>query len=247
MMNLEELRLHLLVGRVRLTYIDGMQLYDDFLIHMSQLKKFSFNITTKIRSCQSQVELQTNEDVQRSFIGRGYQQVMSNVLTLSRIWIGQCHIYSLPYAFDCFVELNNSFHRGMFYKVRYLTMQDIISFEYDLFQAVSEDFPFLEYLYITNKHQQKVKQYLSKPMVFPHLTLLHLECAHVDYAEQLLLTRNTHLPCLANLCIKYKSLITITKNFTIDEMEFNFNTVESLDVCESFIRPETFRQYFPLL
>ena len=47
MINLEELKLYLLVIRFDSTYIDGIQLYDQFLIYMTQLKKFTFNIKTE--------------------------------------------------------------------------------------------------------------------------------------------------------------------------------------------------------
>ncbi|CAF4702505.1 unnamed protein product, partial [Rotaria sp. Silwood2] len=41
MVNLEELKLYLLVQRFDAPYIDGIQLYDHFLVYMTQLKKFT--------------------------------------------------------------------------------------------------------------------------------------------------------------------------------------------------------------
>ena len=76
MINLEELKLYLEVGRSKSSFIDGIQFYDQFLIHMTQLKKFTFNIKTKV---DVSIEFQSNEDIQRSFIGRGYQEVASYV------------------------------------------------------------------------------------------------------------------------------------------------------------------------
>ncbi len=46
MINLEELQLYISVERYNSTYIDGIQLYDQFLVYMTQLKKFTFNIKT---------------------------------------------------------------------------------------------------------------------------------------------------------------------------------------------------------
>ena len=43
MINLEELQLYLSVGRFDSTYIDGIQLYDQFLIYMTQLKPFTYS------------------------------------------------------------------------------------------------------------------------------------------------------------------------------------------------------------
>jgi hypothetical protein len=47
--------------------------------------------------------------------------------------------------------------------------------------------------------------------------------------------------------MEYKSLTMITNNFTNNPTHFNFGEIKSLDVCESFIRPENFHEYFSLL
>lgn len=91
---------------------------------------------------------------------------------------------------------------------------------------------------------KKIKQCPSTPIIFPHLRFLDLKYAHVGYAKQFLLAEKTHPPRLLNLCIQIK---TITCNFTIDAMQFNFGTLKSVDVCQPFARPENSDQYFPLL
>jgi hypothetical protein len=218
-----------------------------FLIYLTQLKKFTFCINTRLFNDEVRVELPSNEDIQRSLIGRGYQQVTSYVHTNSMKTKGQCFFYSLPYDFENFVELDNSFQGGMFHNVRQLTMSDTIPFEHKLFQLISEDFPFLEFLYLCNRHPQNDKPNSSTLITFPYLTFLSLQYAHVDYAELFLLKNNVHLPSLLNLCIKYKSLAKITNNFTNDATCFNFGTLKSLDVFQTFVRSENFHQYFPLL
>lgn len=243
MINLEELTLYLSVLRFDSTYIDGIQLYDQFLIYMTQLKKFTFNIKTRIHSYNDKLELPTNEVIQRSFIGRGYQQVASYVDTIA--W--KCHIYSLRFGFEYFVQLDNSFPGGMFHKVRYLTMSDKHPFEHQFFQLISQDFPYLEYLDISNDHPQKDKQRSSTLLAFPYLTCLNLEYAHDDYIELFVLKNKTHLPRLLNLRMEYKSISRITNNFTDDATYFNFSTLKSLDVCQTFVRPKVFHEYFPLL
>ncbi|CAF3388858.1 unnamed protein product [Rotaria sp. Silwood2] len=245
MINLEELKLFLLIKRFNSIYVDGIQLYNQFLIYMTQLKKFTFCINTEVYN-EVTVELPSNEDIQRSFIGRGYQQVTSYVHTNSKI-ISQCLIYSLPYDFEYFVKINNSFQGGMFDKVRQLKMSDGIPFEHKFFQLISKDFPFLQFLNIYNYHPQNYKTHSSTLITFPYLTFLDLRRAHVHYVKLFLLKNNAYLPRLSNLGIRYKSLTTITKNFTKDALDFNFGTLKSLDVCRSFIRPKNFHQYFPLL
>ncbi|CAF3206673.1 unnamed protein product [Rotaria sp. Silwood2] len=247
MINLEQLKLYLSVVRSDSTYIDGTQLYEQFLIYMTQLKKFTFYITTIVSFRTVRLKLQSNEDIQRSFIGRGYQQVASYIHSKTFSSNGKCHIYSLPYDFEYFVNLDNSFQGGMFHKVRQLKMNDVIPFENKLFKLTSQNFPFLEFLYISNDYSQKDNQHSSTLITFPYLKFLDLKWAHVDYTKLFLLKKNIRLPCLSNLSIEYKSLITITNNFTNDTTQFNFDKLKSLDVCESFVRPKNFHQYFPLL
>jgi hypothetical protein len=247
MINLEELNLFISVMRADMTFIDGIQLYDQFLIHMTQLNRFTFNIKTVICSENDTVELQSNEDIQRSFIGRCYQQVASYAHTNSMNTEGKCRIYSLPFDFEHFINLDNSFQGGMFHKVRYLKMKDEHPFEDELFQLISQDFPFLQFLYINNSRRQQYKEGLPELITFPYLTFLDLQDAHVDYAELFLLKEYVHLPRWLNLCIKYESLRIITNNFTDDAIHFNFGTLKSLDVCQPFDRSENFHRYFPLL
>jgi hypothetical protein len=247
MINLEELKLYLLVERFDSTCIDGVQLYDQFLVYMTQLKKSAFNIKTDVYNIFLRVELPSNEDIQHSLIGKGYQQVTSYVHNDSMESKGKCLIYSLPYEFNYFYNLDNSFQSGIFHKVRYLTMDDTIALEYKLFKLISEDFPFLEFLRICNYYSPKNKDYSLTLIAFPYLTYLDLEDAHDDYAELFLLKINAHLPHLLHLSIQYKSLTTITNNFTNDAMDFNFSKLKSLGVCQPFVRPKNFHEYFPLL
>ncbi|CAF3314153.1 unnamed protein product, partial [Rotaria socialis] len=137
--------------------------------------KFTFCINTEVFNEKVRVELSSNEDIQRSFIGRGYQQVTSYVDTNSMKTEGYCFLYSVPYDFEDFVQHNNSYQGGMFQKVRQLTMYNKIPFE--LFKLISEDFPFLQFLYISNGHPQQDKLHSSTLITFPYLTFLNLKYA----------------------------------------------------------------------
>jgi hypothetical protein len=247
MINLEELQLCLRVVRCDSTYIDGNQLYDQFLVYMTRLKKFTFDIKTKVQNRNVRIGLPSNEDVQHSFFGRDYQQVFSSVNTSSSGRNGECHFYSLPYDFECFYDIDNSFQGGIFQKVRQVKMNDTIPFEHKLFQRISQDFPFVKYLYITNVSAMKDKPHLSTLITFPYLTFLDLDCAHKTYALFLLLKKKTHLPRLSHLCIERKPLKKLTKHFTDDPMHFNFDKLKTLQVGPSFVRPKNFHVYFPLL
>ncbi|CAF1277710.1 unnamed protein product [Rotaria sordida] len=213
MINLKELTLFFLVLKSYSTYIDGIQLHDQILIYMPQLNKFIFSINTTVINGGSTIDLPSNEDIQCSFIGKGYGQVGSCVHNRQEDNVGTSHVYSLPYQFQYFLRLNNSFQGDIFDTVQCLTMTDGRPFEHNLFKLISQCFPLLKELNVVNHQPQKTKQHSSILIIFPHLILLNLIKAHVDYAEQLLCDKNTHLPALLDLCIKYKSLVMITNNF----------------------------------
>ncbi|UJR34328.1 hypothetical protein I4U23_021731 [Adineta vaga] len=193
------------------------------------------------------ISLSSNADIQNSFIGKIYGQVGSYVDTFSMGPEGRSHVYSLPYKFHYFLYLDNSFQRGTFDKVIYLNMTDIDPFEYEFFKVISEDFPFLKYLSIENDESQTTEQYSSTLIVFPHLICLNLLKAHVNYAEQFLYDKNTSMPCLLILEITYESLILTTNNFNNDKSRLNCSNLRQLKLDVSFVRPQNFHQYFPLL
>lgn len=248
MINLEELKLYLSIARHNSSYIDGIQLYDQFLIYMAQIKKFTFDIKSRVYNDHVKVKLPSNQDIERSFIRRIYPKVVSHVNPHPRpsSCDGECHIYSIPYDFECFIDLNNSFQGGMFHNARQLKISDVIPFENNFFKLISQDFPFLEFLHVFNRYPQKDKQNLSTLIRFPYLKSLYIHSAHVDYVELFLLKKNMYLPCLINLSINYESLTTITNNFTNDATLFNFSTLKSID-CEKCILTVNFRQYAPSL
>src|SRR5690348_12322234 len=109
MINLEELILFLSILRVNSAFIDGIQLYDEILIYMPKIKKFTFSINTDVIVKNMKINFSSNEDIQRSFIGRRYGQISSYVYPEPMRSIGRSHVYSLPYQFENFLHLNNSF------------------------------------------------------------------------------------------------------------------------------------------
>jgi hypothetical protein len=247
MINLEELILFLSILRVDSSYVDGIQLYDDILIYMPLLKKFTFSIDTSVLCKNVKLNLPSNEDIQRSFIGRRYEQVGSYIQNLSIKGESRCHIYSLPYQLNTFFYRSNSFHGGMFHNVRCLFMIDFRPFQRNFFKVISQSFPILKNLYIRNDEPQTDKQQPITFIKFPHLIQLDLYLAHVDYAEQFLIDKNCHLPRLLNLDIKYESLATVTHNFTNDATRLTCAKLTSLILDEPIVRPGNFDQYFPLL
>ncbi|CAF3003260.1 unnamed protein product [Rotaria sp. Silwood2] len=248
MSNLEELTLFLFVKRINSTYIDGIHLNDEILIHMPRLNKFTFSITTLVCNRKSNIILPSNDDIQRSFIERRYQQIGSYADDNTMKIRARCHIYSLPYQFHMFHNVTNSFKGDIFNKVRsVIIIDEIRPFEHEFFQIISQSFPFLQTLSIQNDKPQKYKKYSFTFITFPHLAVLNLELAHINYVEQFLSERKTLLPCLLHLTIQYESLVMITNNFTNDPTRLNFTQLKTLVTDKSFVRPENFHSYFPQL
>ncbi len=257
MVNLETLTLFLSLIQDDSDYVDGIQLHNDILIYLLRLKQFTFSIVTAVIIRRIEIHLSSNEDIQNSFIGRGYGQVGSYVCTQPSKSItycgGHCHIYSLPYQFEHFFGLNNSYHfqDGIFDKVRRLTMNDIGSpFDHQFFTLVSYYFPIVEELTVYNAYNGKPQddtKNSSTLIIFPHLIFLNLRFSHDYYATQFLLKENAHLPCLFDLCITYRSFRILTNNFITDPTCFNCIQVKKLHINEPVFWPKTFPEYFPLL
>jgi hypothetical protein len=118
-------------------------------------------------------------------------------------------------------------------------------FEQELFQIISDSFPFLRTLIIWNYQPQKRKQHSSPIITFPHLHSLDLQNTNDDYAAQFVCDTKIQLPCLLELTITHESLIMITKNFTYDATRLTCARLQTLIICGSYIRPENFHTYFP--
>jgi hypothetical protein len=244
MLNVEELTLYLSITRFNSTYIDGTHLYDEILNHMLQLNKFIFSINTLVINKNIKINLPSNNDIQLSFIRKGYQQIDSYIHYESVKRGSTCHIYSIPYQFEDFFEMNCHFQGGIFNKVRCVIMADKEHpFQHALFQIISNSFPFLQTLIICNYQPQK-KQLFSS-ITFPYLRSLDLRSANVDYAAQFLSDTKIHLPCLVKLTITYESLSMITNNFTNHETRLTCARLQTLVLYGSYMRPQNFHTYFP--
>lgn len=245
MSNLEELTLFLSVIRIESTYIDGIHLYDEVLINMTRLNKFRFSIISRVKTFE--IDRPSNDDILRSFIGKTNEQVGSYVNNNRFKMAGECHVYSLPYQFDSFLSLTNAFPGGKFDKVTLLVMCDIRPFEADLFQIISQDFPFLVILTILNLKPQHNKQHSSALITFPHLVELEFYSTHKDYIEQFLFVKKTFLPRLLSVQIQYEPLAIVTNNFKSDKSRASCAQLKRLIIEEPFVPPENFHSYFPLL
>ncbi|CAF3966728.1 unnamed protein product [Rotaria sordida] len=143
--------------------------------------------------------------------------------------------------------MTSGFQGGMFNKVRWLVMLDIRPFENEFFQVISHSFPLLQRLSITNLQSQKNKQNSSTFITFAHLFELDLKRTHIDYVVQFLFDKNTSLPRLTHLTIRYEPLATVTQGFTNDAAHLTCAKIKRLVIQEPFVRPEKFLSYFSSL
>jgi predicted metallopeptidase len=68
-----------------------------------------------------------------------------------------------------------------------------------------------------------------------------------DYVIQFLSDKNTRLPCLTKLIIRYETLEVVTNNFTNNTTRLNCARIKSLDIYKQFPDTKNFHSYFSSL
>jgi hypothetical protein len=251
MIKLEELTLDIL-NKERTTFIDGTQINDRILVHMPDLCKFTFHISTEVE-LHHLAHFSSNEDIQRTFINIGYQQVccIQNYIVGSVI----CHVFSLPFAFDYLGYIGNTFPPIDFSGVRDLTVHDKIAFKHEFFIRIARFFPLLKKLSVLNFRSQShmignsvsSNNELYSIVEYPDLISLNLQLSHINYIEQFLNETKTHLPHLNQLVVDYDELKIVTENFTRDETRRNCAKVKQLNIDKTIVHSKAVYEYFPLL
>lgn len=249
MICLEQLIFYLTINE-RSTFIDGIHIENEILIHLPMLKTFTFNIITNARII-NEVNRTSNEEFQQTFLNnKRYGEVICYV-DYYLYGRARSHAYSLPFMKDELLEITNSFPGGLFSNIRRLFLTDPLHpFEHEFFMRISQDFPFLNSLFMINRKPQKYKRLnnhceTSSIIEFPHLTNLSLNFNHIDYLEQFLSDTNTLLPQLAYLDVSYKDLEIVTEDFTRDKTRRNCAKLEHIHFCESIVHSRNFYLYFP--
>ncbi|CAF4120664.1 unnamed protein product [Rotaria sordida] len=105
MSNLEELTLYVMIQN-RIKFLDGTQINNQILVHMTRFYKFIFYISTEIQ-LDHFVPYLSIDDIQQTFINIGYDQV-SCIISCYSDSVG-CHVFSLPFMFDSLRCLRCSF------------------------------------------------------------------------------------------------------------------------------------------
>jgi hypothetical protein len=245
MLCLKRLTLYLRV-RNRDTFIDGTQLNDDILIYMPRLYSFTFYVGT-VNTLDGFPRYLSDEDVQRTFINIGYQQVAC-IVNYFRTFKAICHTFSLPFIFTRLEKIANRFPNIIFNHVTYLKAYDIIPFQHEFFHRIVHAFPSLKDFCIMNyMPQPQNDNQVYSVIEYSQLTSIDIKCAHTDYLEQFLLENKAYLPCLIELKVNYEQLRNVTQNFTRETTQRNCAKVKRLIMEDTLEFPNELNSYFSSL
>ncbi len=253
MSNIEALNLHLTIDK-QTTFIDGKHIHNEIIVHMPRLHTFNFYLCSFIR-LNHLVDHLSKDDILQTFPKFICQQV--DCMINYRSYDVKYHAFSLPFMFDYFSFIDNTFPNIIFNHVTRLVVDDGIPFEHEFFMRITRSFPLLKLLQvlnlipqspISNKLSSNDNQLCSTIIEYPYLTSLDLGFVHHDYIDQFLNDKKTHLPRLTKLTVDYYRLITVTRNFTNDRTRINCMKVKKLNLCRKIsIHSEDFYAYFPSL
>ena len=250
MRNLEELHLNLRV-RCNEKFIDGNTLKKD-IIHMSQLRKLTFNICSTINHV-NQTNFPTYEYIRKTFEDFHGHQLIICVDDFKDKGYGQCHIYTYPYRLQVYNNVTNNFPGGLFSSVTRVSLYDERPFEYEFFVRIAQSFPFMKELRIKNKKPQNDKDLMKSKTInqplfiikYFNLIILDVSRSHDDYLELFLLDTKISLPDGLRLFADYESLERVTYNFTRNATRNNCEELESLYLFRPIKFTEDLRDYFP--
>lgn len=234
MSNLEELDLSF-TATGKETFIDGNNLKQNILNHMSQLKQFTFDIRSVIL-ITNQMNLPLKEDIQETFIDWQYTKIISCVDYFRDYKQGLCHIYSYPFLMRRFEDITNNFAGGLYPYVRVVSLYDQHPFEHEFFIRISQSFPCTEKLIINNRYGQNQKESYKlmngtsnlSTTKYYNLIELHIGLVHDDYIDEFLCNTKTYFQNKILLNTYYKALQRATHDFTRDDTRINFTKVNEL-------------------
>ncbi|CAF0917340.1 unnamed protein product [Rotaria sp. Silwood1] len=251
MSNLETLNLSLSI-LVKETFIDGHNLKNKIVNHMSRLNKFTFNIRSIMR-INNQIILPSKEDIQNTFKDFQYKQMICYMDHFLGREECQCHVYTYPSQMSYYQYLSNQFPGGYYPYVRVVSLYDEYPFEHEFFLQIGQSFPFTEKLVLINRKPQQCKQsyeltndncHLSI-VEYSHLIELDIERVHDDYVEEFLSDRRTYFRKNIRLLINGKALLRVTKHFTRKDTRMNCIKVDDLLPWSDWRSSKSFQEYFP--
>ncbi|CAF3385449.1 unnamed protein product [Rotaria socialis] len=250
MTNLRKLALYIAVDYYE-KFIDGNDLKKTIINHLPRLNEFVFNIRSIIYP-NDDIHLLTNEQIQNTFTSFVRNKIISCVDYFPKKKTGRCHIYSHPYTMKYYHDITNNFPGGLFKCVCEVSLFDEQPFEHDFFLRISQSFPFMERLTLSNFKSQKYKHTKSTNDIkdcsiieYHHLTKLVLLDVNLDYVEQFLDKTKTSFTNNIFLTIKSYLLGKGTNYFTRSELRVNCAKVYGLNIFGELKTRKNLNAYFP--
>ena len=251
MSNLEKLGLFLSIY-VEERFFDGNHLKQNILYPMSQLKQLTFDIRS-VMYIRNVINLPSKEDIQRTFIGFHYPDIVSCVDYFRERESAQCHVYSYPCLMPYYDDITNNFPGGFFPCVRVVSLYDEVPFEHEFFMRIVRSFPFMENLSLMNRKSQNHKQFSESISQNQHisiveycyLTELDMDQVHDDYIEEFLLYSKTSFKNNILLHVDYKSLERVTHNFTREDTRMNCAKIKEMFLSGQKKYSKSIEDYFP--
>jgi hypothetical protein len=251
MSNLEQLDLYLSIY-VSTKFIDGNDLKKSIINRMPRINQFTFYICSSTSNL-NKMNLQSIEDIQRTFIDFPNSEIISYVDCFPEARSSQCHVYSYPSLMQYYGDITNKFPGGLFKYVRVVSLYDEHPFEHEFFLQIVQSFPFMERLSLVNHKLPNRKQaYESNNdnrnvsvIKYSFLGELIIFSVHDYYIEQFLLDTKTYLQNNIIIRVKYESLERVTHNFTRYATRINCAKIDKLYLFGQAKRSNSLQEYFP--
>lgn len=171
----------------------------------------------------NEIQLPSNEDIQFTLANIVNNEISSCVNYYPESKLGHCNLYSCSNRMKSFYYIANNFPRGLFKHVRKITLFDESPFEHDFFIQISQAFPLIASLSLSNETRQKEKCQPGNLLIvqYAYLIELNFDHAHDDYVEEFLMDKKTSLPDDVLIWIEHSQLTRVTNNFTRPETKIN--------------------------
>jgi hypothetical protein len=221
-------------------------------MYMSRLHSFKFYLSTENNKNDLDRYL-SNHDVKQNYVNIGSQEV-SNIVQFAGNR-AKYHVFTLPFQFAQLMYIGNIFPNILFTHVIDLYVHDQFPFKHEFFLRISTAFPKLKKFCVMNIQplSYEVEELFDNTIQsheiveYPHLTFLDISRTNGYYVEQFLNETKTHLPCLAELRVRYEDLRIITKDFTRKTTRRNCVNVTRLTIERKIVGSKDYYIYFPLL
>ncbi|CAF1678157.1 unnamed protein product, partial [Adineta ricciae] len=252
MKNLEKLTLYIRIV-FETTFIDPIDLINQFLMNASELQSFKFYLGTRSKRTDL-IHYLSENDIKQNYMKNVKCQEISNFVQYNGD-SGINHMFTLPFQFEYLQDVGNIFPDILFSNVVDLCVCDNTPFEHEFFQRISRSFPKLRALTVVNTKPWLYKTGVpSDNMIpsyeiveYPHLSFLDISTVSNYYIEEFLNETKIRLSCLLELKIDYERLRVITKDFTRESTRHNCANVQRLIIYRAIVGSKDYYDYFPLL